>query len=105
MPFAPIRFSLNERTARRRGRYQRDTKLTQDTNINALGGIQNRGPGSEAAANLRLRPHDELAVGKFIFIDYFIFRECWPNSEGVCWHRKSFHVRGFALRIITYLGI
>jgi hypothetical protein len=80
-------------------------KLTQDTNITALGGIRNRDHSSEAAANLRLRPHDELAVAKFIFIDCFIFKECWPISKKVSWNRKSFHVRGFTLRIITYLGI
>jgi len=73
------------------------------TNINVFGGIRTRSPSSEATSNLGHRPHDELAVGNLIFIDCFIFKECWPNSKGVYWNRKSFRVGGFVLRIITYL--
>jgi hypothetical protein len=91
LPFTPSRFSPNESTAGHRGRCLRNMKLTQDTNINALTGIRNRGPSSETAANVRLRSQDELAVSTFIVNDCFIFKECWPNSKGVLWHRKLFH--------------
>jgi len=52
------RTPLNERSARRRGRYLHNTQQTQETNnIRALGGIRTRDLCSRAATDLRLRPH------------------------------------------------
>jgi len=56
-----VRTLLNERSARRRGRYLHNTQQTEDMNIYALGGIRNCSP----AADLRLKPHghrDRLLV-------------------------------------------
>jgi hypothetical protein len=53
------RTSLNERSARCRGRYLHKTQQTQDTNIHALSGIRTRDPSNQAAAGLRhkMREH------------------------------------------------
>ena len=48
---------LNQRSARRCGRYLQNTRQTKQTNIHALSGIRNRAPGNQAAEDLRFRPH------------------------------------------------
>ena len=47
---------VNERSARRKGRYLHNTQQTHDTNIYTLSGIQNRDPRNRAASDPRLRP-------------------------------------------------
>jgi len=54
----PGRTSLNEWSARRRGRYLHNTQRTQETNIRALREIRTRDLSDRAGADLRLRPRD-----------------------------------------------
>jgi hypothetical protein len=51
------RTPLNQRTARRGGRYLHITRQTQQRNIHTLSGIRARNASNQAAADLRLRPH------------------------------------------------
>jgi len=50
----PGRNSLNERSARRRGRYLHNTQQTQKTNIHALSGIRTRNVSDRAGADYAL---------------------------------------------------
>jgi len=62
-PYAPPsvrtldRTYLKKRTARRRGCYLNNTQQTHE-NILVLSGIQTHNPKNQAAADLRLLPHD-----------------------------------------------
>jgi hypothetical protein len=58
------RTPLNQWSARRRGRYLRNTQQTEETNIHALSGIRTRDPSKRAAADLGLRLH-ATAVGLY----------------------------------------
>jgi hypothetical protein len=51
------RSSLDEWSARRRGRDLHYTQQTQQTYTQAVSGIQTREPGNRAATDLRLWPH------------------------------------------------
>jgi len=65
---APGRNSVNERLARRTGRYLHTTQQRQDTNIHAIIVIRTRDPSNKAAADLRLRPlsdQDRPSLFKF----------------------------------------
>jgi hypothetical protein len=53
----PGRTALNERSARRRGRYIHNRQQTLETSIYALSVIRTRNPNTRVAAQLRLRPH------------------------------------------------
>jgi hypothetical protein len=48
---------LNERSARRRGRYLHITQQTQETNIHAVSWIRTRDRNIQAVSDLRLTPH------------------------------------------------
>jgi hypothetical protein len=50
---AHCRTPLNERSARRTGRYIHSTQQIQETNIHALSGIRTRDPSNRGAADLR----------------------------------------------------
>jgi hypothetical protein len=52
----PGRTLLNERSARRRGRYLHNTQQTQETNVSALSGIWTGDPSNQVAAGICLRP-------------------------------------------------
>jgi len=54
------RTPLNEWSARRRGCYLHHTHYTQQTNIQALNGVQTRRPSNQEAAGLLL---DHMATG------------------------------------------
>jgi len=56
----PGRTSLNQCSARRRGRYLHNTQQTHDTNIHALTETRTRYPSNKAAAELRIKLHDLL---------------------------------------------
>ena len=45
---------------------------TQEINIHALSAIQNRDPSSQAAAELRLRPHGQQIGQQKKYIGYYI---------------------------------
>jgi hypothetical protein len=47
---------------------------TQETNIHALSGIQTRDPSSQAAAELRLRPHDQQIGEQKKYTGYYIHK-------------------------------
>jgi len=53
---------MNERLARRRGRYLYNTHQTQTTNIHALSGIRTCNPSNRVATDLRLRPHGDWLI-------------------------------------------
>jgi hypothetical protein len=53
----PCRTSLNEWSARRRGRYLHNTQQTEETNIHPLSGIRTRDPSNQSASDPRRRPH------------------------------------------------
>ena len=69
-----VRTSLNGSSARRSGKYLRNTQKTQDTNIHVLSGIRKRNPSICADADLRLRAHGYGHVRRFYyFILYYFF--------------------------------
>jgi len=47
---------------------------TQETNIHALSGIQNRDPSNQAAAELRLRPHGQQIGEQKKYIGHYIHK-------------------------------
>ena len=49
--------SLDEWSARLRGRYPHNTQRTQKTHFHALSAIRTRNPTRQTAADVRLRPH------------------------------------------------
>ena len=48
---------MNERSARRRGRYLQNTQQKHETNIHARRGIRTRDPSNQADADLRCRTY------------------------------------------------
>ena len=86
---------LDERSARRRGRYQRSAQQTQETNILALSRLRTRNYSNQAAADLCLRPHSH--PGRHIIFlvhlkyssDFFSVEPSWSVTMRDVFHTHN----------------
>jgi hypothetical protein len=67
------RTPLNQRSARRRDRYQHNAQQTQETNLHALRATPTRYTSYVAATDLRLRPRGRWEL-RNLYVVYFLSR-------------------------------